>query len=330
MSGVKNKLPLGWRRIRALASGDNISDGDNSGDVDIGRPFEAVILDFVKDEKGTPVAFKTDSNFDSYIYKIRIEEKSDESATGNEMFVDPSAFSNLSDVVGDFFEDTEQARKFYVNMHPEGVYVNDDPAKEVPKIGDVVNATSERIQGRYIITAKFGSAANKEGGYVGAPDSSEKGAREVVNFKGNGTPVSGYPQVFLKNSSVKWDCVDPEVKAAVLSIAEKTGLPITVTSGYRDAKDTAAVGSTDRSQHRFGQAVDIRTRDKTQEELHLIKEAALQAGFKSPPPLQHGTGEHFHFESVKNKDKASSATGCAEEIAKAFKKDEAKDTGSNS
>ncbi len=110
MSGVKNNLPLGWRRIRALAAGDNITDGDNSGDVDIGRPFEAVILDFVKDEKGTPVAFKTDSNFDSYIYKIRIEEKSDESATGNEMFVDPSTFSNLSDVVGDFFKETEQAR----------------------------------------------------------------------------------------------------------------------------------------------------------------------------------------------------------------------------
>ena len=329
MSGVKNNLPLGWRRIRALAAGDNITDGDNSGDVDIGRAFEAVVLDFVKDEKGDPVVYQTDGGLDSYIYKIRIEEKSDESATGNEMFVDPSTFSNLSDVVGDFFEDAEQARKFYVNMHPEGVYINDDPAKETPKIGDAVNATSGRIQGRYIITAKFGSAANKEGGYVGSSDSSGKGAREVVDFKGNGIPVFTDGQLFLKNSSVKWDCVDPEVKAAVLSIAEKTGLPITVTSGYRDAKDTAAVGSTDRSQHRFGQAVDIRTRDKTQEELHLIKEAAQQAGFDSPPPLQHGTGEHFHFELVKNKGKASSATGCAEKIAKELQ-DEAREKKGNS
>lgn len=324
MSGVKNKLPLGWRRVRALASGDNISAGDNSGDVDIGRTFDAVVVDYVKDELGNPVIFPTDSGFDSYIYKVRIEEKSDETATGNEMFIDPSVFSDLSEVLGDFFEDTEQARQFYANMHPEGVYVADDPAKEIPKIGDKVIATSERVQGRYILTAKFGSAANKEGGYAPAPETTEKGARELINFGGNGTPVSGYPQVFLKNSSVKWNCVDPEVKAAVLSIAEKTGLPITVTSGYRDAADTSAVGSSDSSQHRLGQAVDIRTRDKTEEELNLIKEAALQAGFKSPPPLQHGTGEHFHFESVKNKGKPSAAAGCSEEIAEAFAKDEAR------
>jgi hypothetical protein len=330
MTGVKNNSPLGWRKIRAFAAGDDVSGGDNSGDVDIGRTFEAVILDYVKDENGNPLAFGTNSKYPCYLYKIRIEEKSDESATGNEMFVDPSTFSNLADVVGDFFEDTQQARMFYANMHPEGVYIDDDPAKETPKIGDVVNATSERIQGRYIITAKFGSAANKEGGYVPAPDTAEKGAREVVDFGGNGTPVSGYPQVFLKNSTVKWNCVDPEVKAAVLSIAEKTGLPITVTSGYRDAADTAAVGSSDSSQHRLGQAVDIRTRDKTAEELNLIKEAALQAGLKSPPPLQHGTGEHFHFESVENKGKPSSVAGCAEEIAKAFAEDEARGKKRNS
>ena len=324
MSGVKKNLPLGWRRIRAIAAGEQISDGDNSGDVDIGRTFEAVVLDFVRDKENKPRLFKTEGDkFSSYLYKIRIEEKSDESSTGNELFADPSKFENLSDVIGDFFEDAEQARNFYVNMHPEGVYINDDPAKEIPKIGDVVIATSERIQGRYVITSKFGTAANKEGGYAPTPGSSESGAREVVNFGGNGVPIEGYPQVFLKNSGVRWDCVDPKVKTAVLEIANRTGLPLTVTSGYRNKADTAAVGSSDNSQHTYGQAVDIRTRDKTEEELYLIEEAALQAGFKAPPPLKHGTGEHFHFELAENKNKPSSAEGCADEIAVAFSRDPA-------
>tara|TARA_R110000824_G_scaffold5999_1_gene27546 strand:- start:3988 stop:5028 length:1041 start_codon:yes stop_codon:yes gene_type:complete len=326
-AGVKNNLPLGWRKIRAIAAGEDVTKGDDSGDVDIGRPFEAVILDFVKDKDSKPVVFFTDAGFEAYVCKIRIEEKSDASATGNKLFIDPSTFSDLSDVVGNFFEDTEQAKNFYVNMHPEGVYVNDDPAKEVPKIGDMVNATSERIQGRYIITAKFGTAANKEGGYGAPPDNAGKGARTAIEFGTNGTPITGYPQVFLKNSSVRWDCLDPKVKAAVNQIATETNLAITITSAYRNKADTAAVGSSDNSQHTYGQAVDLRTRDKTTEELHLIKKAALNAGFKNPPALLHGTAEHYHFEYITNKNKASTAQGCADEIAVAFGRDQSTDTG---
>ena len=328
MTGVKNKKPLGFRRIRALAAGEVIDNNDNSGDVDIGRTFEAVVLDYVKDCKtNEPVKFKTDSGFPCYIYKIRIEEKSDETRTGNEFFIDPSRAEELSEVIGNFFENEEQAKNCYINFHPEGVYINDDPAKEIPKIGDTVVATSEKIQGRYMITAKFGSAANKQGGYKKSKKAEKTKTRELVNFGTNGVAVSDYPQVFLKNSSVKWDCVDPEVKRGVLEIADKTGLPITVTSGFRDPKDTAAVGSSGNSQHTYGQAVDIRTRDKTQEELDLIEEAALQAGFKKPPPLKHGTAEHFHFESVENKNKLTTASEeCTERVAAAFGRDPAKGT----
>jgi len=328
MTGVKNKKPLGFRRIRALAAGEVIDNSDNSGDVDIGRTFEAVVLDYVKDcETNEPVEFKTDSGFPSYIYKIRIEEKSDETRTGNEFFIDPSRVEELSEVIGSFFENEEQAKNCYINFHPEGVYISDDPAKEIPKIGDTVVATSEKIQGRYIITAKFGSAANKQGGYKKPVPNKHTKARELVNFGGNGVPVSGYPQVFLKENSVKWNCLDPDVKKGVLEIAEKTGLPITVTAGYRSKEENDKVGSSDKSQHRFGQAVDIRTRDKTNDELNLMEEAALQAGFKKPPKLVHGTAEHFHFEYPANKNQISKASEeCAEQIIAAFEKDPAKGT----
>ena len=329
-AGYKNILDKskGWKRALCLANGEELNDSDNSGDVELGRIFEAEILDFVKGPDGSPKLYMTKNKRLSILYKIRILEKSNKSATGNELFTNPALSSNMSDLAGGFFCNMKQARYFYTNMHPEGVFIQHGDATEIPKIGDKVQAVSEKIEGRYIITAKNGSAASKSGGYADhlAMFQKRKGktAEEIMNGRkvstayekqGNGTAVSEYPEVYIKNSSVRWDCVDPEVKKSVVAISQDTGFPLTVTSGYRDAAANKKVLSSDNSQHTFGQAVDLRSADKTLEDLYEIKKSALRNGLSMPAALNHGTFEHFHFQSVKNKSKFTTAIGCAEVAA---------------
>ena len=156
---------------------------------------------------------------------------------------------------------------------------------------------------------KFGTMAKEEGGYdpifAGIADGEAR-----AKFKTNGTPIEGSPNVFLKDGSVKWDCLDSEVKEGVVNIANETGLDITVTSGVRNAKDAAKVGSSSKSQHTYGQAVDLRSKDKSLEELKRIKQSAERQGFIVPVKLKHGTEEHFHLELAKNKNKAADSN-CA-------------------
>jgi hypothetical protein len=326
MTGIKSNQPKGFRRIKALANGEKLVRTDDSGDVDIGRLFEARIVGFVKDSEGKKQKeYKSKEGDLAYIYKIRILEKSDETTIGNEFLPNPLDFAQMTALQKGSNMSIEELKNTILNLHPEGVFVQHGDATEVPKINDAVIASSEKIQGRFIITKKVGTMAMTDGGYE-PQDSPTKfdDERSLVNFGGNGEPVSNYPQVFLKDNSVKWNCLDPDVKKGVLEIAEKTGLPITVTAGYRSKEQNDKVGSSDNSQHRYGQAVDIRTRDKTNEELHLIEEAARQVGFKKPPPLAHGTAEHFHFEYPANKNQISEASEeCAEKIAAAFKADPA-------
>jgi hypothetical protein len=97
----------------------------------------------------------------------------------------------------------------------------------------------------------------------------------------------------------------------VTNIAQETGFDITVTSGVRNASQAAEVGSSSKSQHTYGQAVDLRSKDKTLEELQEIKKSAERQGFIVPVPLKHGTEEHFHLELAKNKNKAADSN-CSE------------------
>jgi len=272
MTGVKKDLPTGFRRIKAIAAGEKISHADDSGDIDIGRLFEAKIVGFVK-KPGTnePLTYLAKENKQAYIYKIRILEKSDESTFGNEFLPDPLNEVQMTSLMENNPQPMEEMRNFLLNLHPEGVFLQEGDASEIPKINDTVIASTEKIQGRFILTKKFGTMAQKDGGYDPLFESGPAGPREIVEFEGNGVPVTDSPGVFLRDEGVKWDCLDSEVKRAVESIAEKTGMSITVTSGFRDVADAAAVGSSNKSQHTYGQAVDIRTRDKTEEELNLIK-----------------------------------------------------------
>ena len=331
-SGYKNILDKskGWKRALCLANGEDLNQGDTAGDVDVGSIYEAEILDYVKDAKSNPVSYKTSDGRDSYLFKIRIVEKSDKSSSANKLLIHPSLQRNGADS-NNFFCNMTQARYFYANLHPEGVFVQHGDATELPKIGDKVQAVSGKIEGRYIITANKATAASKQGGYADhlAMFQNRKGktAKEIMDGRkvstvyekhgGHGTLVSAFDseaQVYIKGNpqSKNWTCVDPEVKEAISKISIETGFPLTVTSGYRDAAASKAVLSSNNSQHTFGQAVDLRSADKTLEELYQVKMSALRNGLSMPAALNHGTFEHFHLQSVKNKSKPTTAAGCSD------------------
>lgn len=311
MTGVKRDEPLGFRRIKAIASGEKISHNDDSGDVDIGRLFEARIVGIVKKEgSNEQKQFKTKDNETAYIYKIRILEKSDESTIGNEFLPNPLEPRQMSYLTQNSDKSFEELKNSILNLHPEGVFIQDGDASEIPKINDTVIASSEKIQQRFVLTKKFGSMAKKDGGYDPVFEGIADGEARA-KFANNGTPVQGSPGVFLKSDSVNWDCLDSEVKSGVTNIAQETGLDITVTSGVRNAAQAAAVGSSSRSQHTYGQAVDLRSKDKTLEELQEIKKSAERQGFVVPVKLKHGTEEHFHLELAKNRNKAADSS-CSE------------------
>ena len=108
MTGVKRDDPLGFRRIKAIANGEKLTHNDDSGDVDIGRLFEARIVGIVtKEGSNEQKKFKTepDKNI-AYIYKIRILEKSDESTIGNEFIPNPLDPRQMSYLISNRSSDT--------------------------------------------------------------------------------------------------------------------------------------------------------------------------------------------------------------------------------
>ncbi len=331
MTGIKRDEPLGFRRVKAIASGEKISHTDDSGDVDIGRLFESRIVGIVRDEKTKEQKkFITIDGDVAYMYKIRILEKSDEATVGNEFLPNPLEPRQMSYLMVNANKSFEELKNTILNLHPEGVFIQEGDASEIPKINDTVIASSEKIQGRFVLTKKFGTMAKTEGGYDPIFEGIADGEARA-KFASNGMPIEGSPGVFLKGSSVNWDCLDSEVKAGVKNIARETGLDITVTSGLRNQEQAAAVGSSSKSQHTYGQAVDLRSKDKTLEELKAIKKSAERQGFIVPAKLKHGTEEHFHLELAKKKNQFSDAN-CAGQSSVAnaeFQNDPAKNTGTS-
>jgi hypothetical protein len=219
----------------------------------------------------------------------------------------------------------EELKTIMLNLHPEGVFVQDGDATEIPKINDVVLASSEKIQGRFILTKKSGAMAKKNGGYDPSTDSRIFAGLDTSKVrqsygKNHGTPLPDVPNLFLKNSGVNWDCLDSDLKSKLKQLAIQTGQNLTVTEGVRDKAQSKRAGSNhDTSQHPWGQAVDIRSADKKLPELTEIKKVAENLGLAIPYKLKHGTFEHFHIENPTKKSKWADSGCSAREIA--YRKD---------
>jgi uncharacterized protein YcbK (DUF882 family) len=87
--------------------------------------------------------------------------------------------------------------------------------------------------------------------------------------------------------------VNPTALSKLVRLQEAIGKPLTITSGYRDAKVNAEAGGVKHSQHLDANAIDIKMPGASATDTaNLIKEAALKID-KSKFP----SGEEFEVET---------------------------------
>ena len=113
---------------------------------------------------------------------------------------------------------------------------------------------------------------------------------------------------------------DPEILANVVSTAfymdkirENIGEPITVTSWYRSRAVNEALGSEENSQHRKGEAVDIKLSGRGKDNKHLFSSIVYGGGFDqviSEYPDKNGVPKwvHVSFKRDPSKNRGLVAT----------------------
>lgn len=108
----------------------------------------------------------------------------------------------------------------------------------------------------------------------------------------------GLPEFKTAEVAKTFKTVSPELKAAVAA----TPVPVTITSARRSAGQNKAVGGVPTSYHLTGQAVDVRTRGKSAEEIKILKQHFRSQGFEVIDE-----GDHLHVEPARGRSRGDVA-----------------------
>ena len=144
----------------------------------------------------------------------------------------------------------------------------------VPKLLEELNRMTPRQQQKFMTALdKIGGVEKMNELYQQSPSIIDRAAAQGSNFS--------YSNVAFSDDNIRSGVSRMSADAqATLQRLDSLGVPVTVTSTFRSPERNASTaGSSRTSLHMAGNALDIRTRDKSPEELARTVQALKRAGF---------------------------------------------------
>ena len=148
------------------------------------------------------------------------------------------------------------------------------PSGLAPKLLEELNRMSPRQQQKFMTALdKIGGVEKMNDLYAQNPNTIDRAAAQGASFS--------YSNVAFSSDRIRSGISNLSQEAqATLQRLDSFGIPVTVTSTYRSPEQNAkTAGSSRSSLHMSGNAIDIRTNDKSPEELQRTVQALKRAGF---------------------------------------------------